>query len=99
MPHYELVLLETRDDYIAEGKALNHALSVFYDHFVETGTVAYSLRADGKPLLTLSVRKEKYTDHIVGHMNRAPTPEEFEVLNPLLVARGIENRYRPDTIY
>jgi hypothetical protein len=99
MANYELVLLETKEDYAQEGEALRHALAHYYDYFVQHGIIAYSLRKDGKPLLSLSVKKEGFTDHVVGHHNRPPTKDEFAILNPLLAARGIENRYDPNTMH
>jgi len=98
MTDYKLVLLETQDDYVEEGKRQEHALAHFYAHFQEKGILAYSLRKDGEPVLTLSVQPGKFTDHIVGYRNRPPTDDEFSILNPLLAARGIENRYDPGTI-
>jgi hypothetical protein len=99
MANYELVLLETKDDYAKEGKTLCHALAHFYDYFVEEGIIAYSLRKDGEPLLSLSVKKGNFTDHIVGLHNRPPTEDEFAILDSLLTARGIENRYDPTTMH
>lgn len=98
MTDYKLVLLETADDYVEEAKRQEHALAHFYPHFQARGILAYSLRKDGASLLTLSVQPGKFTDHIVGYQNRPPTEEEFSILNPLLEALGIENRYDPNTI-
>jgi hypothetical protein len=57
------------------------------------------LRKDGKPLLSLSVKKEGFTDHVVGRLNRRPTDDELAILGPLLAERGIEYRYDPDSMY
>lgn len=95
---HELVLLQTKADYEAEGQKLHHAVGYFFDTFQQSGTKVYSLRTACESVLTLSVQAAGYTDHIVGLDNRAPTPAEFDILAPLLADLGIENRYDPLTL-
>lgn len=95
---YELVLLQTKAEYEAEGQKQQHAVGYFFDTFQQSGAKVYSLRTAGESILTMSVQAAGYTDHIVGLANRSPTPAEFEILAPLLADLGIENRYDPHTL-
>ena len=98
MSGYELVLLETRQDYQEESRRLHHGVEAYFEYFQLKRIQAYSLRKDGESVLTLSVQPEGFTSHIVGKMNRQPTEEEFSIVAPLLATLGIENRYDPNTL-
>ena len=96
---YELVLLETEDDFRDEGIRLHHALHVYYKYFTDNRMLAYSLRYKGCSLLSLSMRPDKCVHHVVGSTNRPPTPQELEILNHFLTARGATLQYDPNTSY
>lgn len=89
----ELVKLETMEQYQDETNRLQHAVYFYFNEFQRNGVTVYSMRQNGASVLTLAVQPDGYTDHIVGKHNRPPSEEEIIVLNRLLTAAGIENRY------
>ena len=96
---YSLVLLETDADYREEGMRMHNALASYYSLFTKQGIIAYSLRYRGHSILSLSVKPDRYAEHIVGPSNRPPTPQELEVLKQFVEPRGITIRYNQRAPY
>lgn len=98
---YTLVCLTSQEAATEEGRALQHAVGAFYPMLNAESVLLYSVRQDGKPLLTLSAcydeRGAYYCEHVVGLANRRPTEEELEVVRGLLRERKIALRYNPES--
>lgn len=99
---HTLVLLETDEDFKDEGNKMKHGLGhpVIIRGLRQENQRVYSLRNEkGESVLTISVRSDNSVYHIVGIQNRAPTREEFDILIPLLLEHGFQNKYDPKTLY
>lgn len=93
-----LVELTTLAECEAETLALHHAVKHYFASFTLEGTKIFSLRQNGKSVLTMSAPKDGVVRHVVGKHNRPPTTEELVVLEPLLTARGLTLVYNPNLI-
>lgn len=94
----EMVKLDTKEQFEAEGKAMHNALPHFFTLFTKEGVTVYSVRQGDAALLNLSVRPEGFVAHIVGASNRRPTEEELAAVTKLLAEKGIETRYDPNSM-
>lgn len=99
---YTLVPITSQADADQEGKVLQHAIGALYAKLNEESVLIYSVRQDDVPLLTLSAcydeRGAYVCEHVVGLANRAPTPDELDVVRDLLRQRKIHLRHDPTTL-
>lgn len=99
---YELIKIASQADATDEAVEMHHAVGVMFNFLQRDGVEVYSLRDEGKRVLTISVRKDAsgaaYCDHVVGARNRRPTEAEFMTLTTLLLHHGVELRYNPNTL-
>lgn len=96
MTQVTLVELTTLAECEAETLALHHAVKHYFNHFATIGTKIYSMRQDGKPVLTMSAPADGIVRHVVGMSNRPPTEGELATLEPLLKAQGLNLTYTPN---
>jgi len=81
--HYCVIVPETIDTIIGEGKALCHCVSSYIDKVLEKKTCIMFMRntSDPKtPLVTIEIQDNRIVQ-AKGHSNRGPAPEEQVFLN------------------
>jgi hypothetical protein len=97
---FELIRIATQGEADAEGTALKHSIGFVFQSLEKDGVMFYSVRENGAPVFTLSVKHDAqdvyYCDHILGLHSRQPTEAELTTIASLLLLHKVELRYAPE---